>query len=167
MAKGPRYRVAFRRRQEGKTDYRYRVKLLQCGLPRAVVRNSSKNTMVQFVQYNAGGDSILASATSGDLSRYDWKQSRSNVPAAYLTGFLAGKRALKKGIDKAVLDIGLKIPTKGAKVFASLKGMLDAGLKIPYDEKILPTQERIEGAHISDEMKKKFEETKIKIEEAL
>ncbi len=166
MAKGPRYRVGFRRRREGKTDYRYRAKLLQCGLPRAVVRSSSKNVTVQLVQYNAGGDSILVSATSGELIRYDWKQPRSNVSAAYLTGFLAGKRALKKGIARAVLDIGLKVPTKGAKVFASLKGMLDAGLDIPYDEKILPTQERIEGAHISDEVKNKFKEMKVKIEEA-
>ena len=166
MAKGPRYRVAFRRRREGKTDYRYRAKLLRSGLPRAVVRSSLRNMTIQLVQYNEGSDIILVSATSGELSRYDWKQSRSNISAAYLTGFLAGKRALKKGINGAVLDIGLKMPTKGAKVFASLKGMLDAGLNIPHDKKILSTQERIEGAHISDEVKNKFKETKVKIEEA-
>ncbi|EQD30588.1 50S ribosomal protein L18P, partial [mine drainage metagenome] len=37
MSTGPRYRVAFRRRREGKTDYRARLRLLKSDRPRAVV----------------------------------------------------------------------------------------------------------------------------------
>ncbi|RLI36413.1 50S ribosomal protein L18, partial [Candidatus Bathyarchaeota archaeon] len=33
MARGPRYNVPYRRRREGKTDYRRRYKLLLSGLP--------------------------------------------------------------------------------------------------------------------------------------
>ncbi len=38
MADGPRYRVNFRRRREGRTDYRQRQRLLRARVPRAVVR---------------------------------------------------------------------------------------------------------------------------------
>lgn len=62
MATGPRYRVAFRRRREGKTDYRQRQRLLRSRIPRAVVRMSSKNTYIQFIAYDEIGDKVLASA---------------------------------------------------------------------------------------------------------
>ncbi len=49
MAQGPRYKVAFRRRREGRTDYRQRARLLRGGVPRAVVRVSLRHTSVQIV----------------------------------------------------------------------------------------------------------------------
>ncbi|MDK2384746.1 MAG: 50S ribosomal protein L18, partial [Candidatus Korarchaeota archaeon] len=38
MARSARYKVRFRRRREGKTDYKKRLALLKSGLPRMVVR---------------------------------------------------------------------------------------------------------------------------------
>ncbi|MEM2602579.1 MAG: 50S ribosomal protein L18, partial [Candidatus Bathyarchaeia archaeon] len=106
MAIGPRYRLAFRRRREGKTDYRRRKALLLSGLPRLVVRPTLKNIHVQIVEAGEGGDRTVASASSKELRKFDWKGGMGNVPAAYLTGLLAGKRAIAKGISRAVLDIG-------------------------------------------------------------
>ena len=49
----------------------------------------------------------------------------SNIPAAYLTGYLCGLRARKKGIKKAVLDLGLERVVKGSRIFAALAGGLN------------------------------------------
>jgi large subunit ribosomal protein L18 len=96
------------------------------------------------------GDEVLASANSRELTKsYGWKAPRGNVPAAYLAGFLCGQRAKAKGVTEAVLDIGLHSPSKGARVFAALKGVLDAGVEVPHSEEKLPEEERIEGKHIA------------------
>lgn len=165
MAHGPRYRVARRRRREGKTDYRKRIRHLKSGEPRAVVRRSSNNIRIQFVKYDPKGDRVLASAEGHELEKFGWKGPASNTPAAYLTGYLAGKRAKSQGIENAVLDIGLSTPTKGARIFASLKGMLDAGINIPHSEEILPSEERISGEHIGDQIKAQFETVKTGLKE--
>ena len=104
MKQGPRYRVKSRRRRQGKTDYQKRLKLLKSRKIRIIVRKSLKNTRVQFVEYHEGGDKILASAISNDLQKeYKWKYSTATVPAAYLTGLLAGARAKEKGINVEIL----------------------------------------------------------------
>ena len=48
-----------------------------------------------------------------------------------------------------MLDIGLKSSTKGARVFAALKGAVDSGLYVPHGDKILPADERIRGEHVA------------------
>jgi len=154
MKSGPRYHVKPRRHRERKTDYRLRLKLLRSKKPRIVVRRSLRAIRVQFVEYNSQGDRIIASAISNELAKdYGWKYSVSNTPAAYLTGFLAGKRAKEKGIEQGVLDIGLYHPTAGSTLFASLKGVLDAGIVCPHDEAMLPKEDRIYGAHLNKEIK--------------
>ncbi len=161
---GPHFRVAFRRRREGKTDYRRRQRLLRSAAPRAVVRKTLNQTLVQIVEADATGDRVLASARSLDLKEHGWSAGTGNVPAAYLTGYLAGKRAVAKGVKGAVLDIGLQEPTKGGRVFAALKGMLDAGLQVPHSKEILPGKDRIRGEHIGDEVAKSFDAVKAKLE---
>jgi large subunit ribosomal protein L18 len=160
---GPRYKVPFRRRRECKTDYRSRLKLLKSNQLRAVVRKSLKHTVVQFIQYNINGDQVLISASSKELPKLGWNASTSSLPAAYLTGLLAGKRAIGKKIDSAVLDIGLYEPIAGSKVFASLRGILDAGVNIPHGDDILPNDDRISGKHISDSTPNDVEKLKNKI----
>ncbi len=164
MADGPRYRVPFRRRREGRTDYRQRQRLLRGRVPRAVVRISHKNANVQFITYDEVGDKVLAAATSKELIKLGWTGATGNLPAAYLTGYLAGKRAAQNGVENAVLDIGLKGPAKGSAVFAALKGMLDAGIIIPHGEEVIPAQERINGAHIDEKLSKIIEEVKSRME---
>ncbi len=148
MATGPRYNVAFRRRREERTNYYIRRKLLRGGEFRAVVRRSNKNVDIQFADFGMTGDKIVAQATSKELSKYGWDKSCSNIPAAYLTGYLAGKRAKKAGIEYANLDIGMQNPKHGGVLFAAVAGMCDAGLEIPHGEDVLPSEERINGKHI-------------------
>ena len=160
---GGTYKVPYRRRREFKTNYRYRLKLLKSKLPRAVVRKTLKHTIVQFVKFDSLGDLVLASASSIELKKFGWNGSTSNLPTAYLTGLLAGFRAMNQKIDSAVLDIGLHPPIKGSKVFASLRGILDAGVNVPHGEEILPEEDRVAGKHISDTTPSDFEKTKNKI----
>lgn len=149
MATGPRYRVAFRRRREGKTDYQLRRGLVISGLPRLVVRVSLRNASIQFIKAEVNGDLVLAAAHSTELAKkYGWLGDTGNLPAAYLTGLLCGFKAFNQGVTQAVLDIGLHRPSKGSKVFAALKGALDAGLSVTYDKEKLPEEERITGQHI-------------------
>lgn len=168
MAHGPRYAVPFRRRLEGKTDYRTRIRLLRSGKHRAVVRRSLNGVTVQVVGFSPEGDRVVAHATGGHLRKLGWNYSTSSTSAAYLTGFMAGKAALKAGVTEAVLDIGLNNPSRGARVFASLKGLLDAGLAVPHGEGVLPKDDRIRGGHLTTvpdkaEFQKRFGEIREKI----
>ena len=136
-------RVPFRRRREGKTNYRHRLKQLKSGLPRAVVRKTLMKTIVQFIEYDQTGDKVLAQAVSTELKKFGWDTSCSNVPSAYLTGLLAAKRAKGNKVKEAVLDIGLHSPIKGSKMFASLKGIIDGGVEIPHGEEVIPSDEEV------------------------
>lgn len=149
MAKNSRYCAPYRRRKEGKTDYKTRKAFVLSGKPRIVVRGTLKNVIAQVVVAKPKGDEVLVSAHSRELTKeYGWKASRGNLPAAYLTGFLCGSKAKAQNIEEAILDIGLHSPSKGARVFAALKGVLDAGVMVPHSEEKLPDENRIKGEHV-------------------
>ena len=150
MARGPRYRVAYRRRREGKTDYTARRILATSDKPRYVVRISNKNIVIQLINSKVEGDYVQVQTNSKELSKYGWQAGTKNISSAYLLGVLAGKKAKKAGIDEAYLDLGLVRPTKGSKVFAAVKGAQDAGLWVPCDSEVIPEMARIEGKKIQE-----------------
>lgn len=138
-----------KRRLEKKTDYYQRVELLKSGLPRLVVRKSLKNILAQVVKYDPNGDKVITSAISKELKKYGWK-SGNNLCGAYLTGLLIGLKAKGLGIKKMILDIGLQRSTKGNRIYALVKGCLDAGIEIPVGEEVIPSYDRISGKHIEN-----------------
>lgn len=149
MALGPNYRVPYRRRREGKTDYQARRALVLSRIPRLIVRGSLRHMTVQIAEAQPNGDRIITSAFSRELIKtYGWQANCGNLSSAYLTGFLCGQRAVGKGVKKAILDIGLFAPTKGSRLFATLKGALDAGVEIPCDKEKLPDDKRISGQNV-------------------
>lgn len=149
MAHGSRYKLAFKRRREGKTDYRARKNLVRLDKSRLVVRITNQHTIAQIINVKLDGDETIVSAHSNELKKIGWLGSGKNTSAAYLTGFLVAQKALEAGIDSAVLDIGLKSTTKGARIFAALKGAVDGGLNVPHSDVILPADERIRGEHVA------------------
>lgn len=150
MAKDARYRVAYRRRREQKTDYQARRILATSENPRFVVRASNNGILAQIVKAEITGDMVVTQAASNELvSKYGWQASGKSIPAGYLLGLIAGHKAVKEGIETAYLDLGLKRPTKGSKIFAVVKGAIDAGLNIPCDSDIIPPPERINGGDIA------------------
>jgi len=146
--RGPRYRVMFRRRREKRTDFRMRKAMIISKAPRLVIRGSLKHMNVQVAEALAIGDRILASANSKNLTSFGWRAPTGNVPAAYLTGYLLGKKAVATGVERAILDIGLAKATVGARIFAALKGAVDAGLQVPCDGSVMPSTDRTNGGHI-------------------
>ncbi len=157
-----RINVQYRRKREGKTNYRKRLKLLLSRKNRAVVRKSNGNVSAQIVSYEEKGDKIVVAASSRTLiKQYGWKANRSNVPAAYLTGLLCGKKAVSAGVKEAILDMGFQTPHNQGIVYATLKGLIDGGLSIPHTEDIVPTEDAIQGKKI-EEYAKKLKEDKEK-----
>ncbi|AHL23763.1 50S ribosomal protein L18 [Thermococcus nautili] len=159
MARGPRYRVPFRRRREGKTNYHKRLKLLKSKKPRLVVRKSLNHHIAQIIVYDPKGDRTIVSAHTRELIRdFGWKGHTGNTPSAYLLGLLIGYKAKQAGVEEAILDIGLHPPTRGSSIFAVLKGAVDAGLNVPHSEEIFPEDYRIRGEHVANYAKALKEE---------
>jgi large subunit ribosomal protein L18 len=149
MANGPRYRVPFRRRREGKTNYIRRLKLIRSRRNRLVIRCTLKNTIVQVVDAMITGDKILAASHSKQLGKdFGWKYFTGNVPSAYLTGYLCGLRAKKANVEDAILDVGIFVHSDQVK--AAFKGFLDAGIEVPHDNSWFAEslESRIKGEHI-------------------
>lgn len=142
--------IQHRRRRENKTDYHSRLALVKSGKARIVIRKSLAGINVQFINYKPEGDATIVAAVPAELNKYGWKASSGNLPAAYLVGLIAGMKAKKKGIKEAVLDMGLQSSTKGSRIYAALKGAVDAGINIPHSAEILPDENRLKGAHISN-----------------
>jgi len=160
MARGATYKVQFKRRREGKTNYNKRYKLVDLDKTRMVVRITSNHTIAQLVKIGENGDETLVSASSIQLKEFGWLGNGKNTSAAYLTGYLFGKRAISENYDETILDIGLQPAIRGTKIYAVLKGALDAGLYIPHNESILPDDSRIRGEHIAQYAENMDEEEK-------
>ena len=154
-----------KRRREEKTNYRSRLALLKSGKPRIVIRTTNNNVNLQLVKFELKDFKEITefSYNSKKLSDFGWEYSKKSVPAAYLSGLVFGLLCRKNKIDEGVVDLGLIRITKGNKVFGAVRGCLDAKLKIPHSEDNFPSEDRIKGKHISEEMSKKFSEVKQKI----
>lgn len=124
---------------------------------RLVVRKSLKIISVQLIEYKPRGDKVILSIDSRKLKDIGWKMSKKNISSAYLLGLLAGKEAKKIGVKEAILDMGLNTPVKGSRIFAVLKGFVDAGVNVPHSENIFPSEKRIKGEHIAKFLKKASE----------
>jgi len=167
MADKGTYKVSFRRRREGKTNYKKRLSMLKSGVPRFVVRKTNKHIIGQVIKFEPDGDKTLIHVNSKQLEQFGWKIGKKNLPASYLTGLLTGRKAKEKGIGKALLDIGFSIPKHKGWWSSALKGFLDSGVEIAAGKEVLPLDERASGKHIEAYSKKPvvkmFEEVKSKI----
>ena len=103
-----RYQVKYKRRRQGKTDYRARKRLItqdknKYNTPkyRFVVRFSNKFVTCAIHSSELVGDKCLCTASSQELPRYGLKVGLKNFAAAYATGLLCARRVLKKvGLDE-------------------------------------------------------------------
>jgi len=150
LVKPPRYITLFRRRREGKTNYRRRRKAVLSKRPLLYVFVSGKNTSIQVISPRSTGDTVLVSANSRELIKYGWKSSRRSIPGAYLTGLLLGAKAQAAGVKDAILYTNVRAYHAGGRTAAAVKGIEDAGFKLPVGEESLPKEERISGKHVAE-----------------
>jgi len=141
------YSKILRRLREEKTNYKKRGTMLMGKRDFVTVNITNENTQVQILKPGMTGDKVIASAHSRYLLEKGWKGSRKSIPAAYLTGYLAGKKALGQGAKGAILYTGTRRYTQI--VAAAVKGVVDAGVEVPADAKTFPTDERINGEHLT------------------
>lgn len=140
------YSKILRRIREEKTNYGKRRNLLMGRRDFITVQISNENILVQIHKPELLGDKILSSSHSRSLLSRGWKGSRKSIPAAYLTGYLAGKKAITHGVKSAILYTGTRRYTQ--RIAAALKGVMDAGLEVPADEETFPSGDRISGKHL-------------------
>jgi len=141
------YSKILRRLREEKTNYRKRGTMLMGKRDFVTVNITNENTQVQILTPGMTGDTVIASAHSRYLLEKGWKGSRKSVPAAYLTGYLAGKKAMGKGAKGAIMYTGTRRFTQ--RMSAALKGVIDAGLEVPADPEPFPIESRINGEHLT------------------
>ncbi|RWR92842.1 60S ribosomal protein L5 [Cinnamomum micranthum f. kanehirae] len=149
-----RFQVKYKRRREGKTDYRARIRLInqdknKYNTPkyRFVVRFTNKDIITQIVSASITGDTILAAAYAHELPRYGLEVGLTNYAAAYCTGLLLARRVLKilelddeyegnveaTGEDYSVEAADTRRPFR-ALLDVGL-GALDGGLDVPHSDK--------------------------------
>lgn len=108
-----RFQTPFRRRQEGKTDYYQRKRLVaqhkaKYNSPkyRLVVRFTNKDIIAQIISSQITGDLVFTAAYAHELPRYGIKHGLTNWSAAYATGLLVARRALQKlGLDETYTGV--------------------------------------------------------------
>jgi len=147
---------------------------------RLVVRFTNRDIIAQIFSSDLDHDVCLASAYAHELKRYGLKVGFTNYAAAYATGLLLARRVnVKFGLNelyegnkeingedynvtedadenekspfKALLDVGLKRTTTGARIFGALKGATDGGIDVPHKDRRFP------GSAKSEEEGKKYE----------
>lgn len=153
-------RIAYARKREGKTNYKKRLELLKSGKSRLVVRVTNKNLVLQLINYSPDGDKIISGVNTESLKNLGWKGSRKNIPAAYLGGLLLAKTSK---IKEAILDLGLQKNKPKGKIYAAVKGVIEGGIKIACDEKVLPSEDQIKGTVLSKTMITQIPKIKEKI----
>ena len=153
-----------KRRREGKTDYLKRMGLLKSGLPRLAFRKTNKYLLSQYILSHEAKDKIVVGINSKSLLKYGWPKealgSLKSISAAYFLGMVTGRKIIKKNLETPILDFGLYRTLHKTKLYAFVKGIADAGVKIKYDKKTFPEEDRIKMAKTK---KISFEEIKSKI----
>jgi large subunit ribosomal protein L5e len=137
-----RFQVKYKRRRQGKTDYRARLRLTRQDKNkynthkyRLVVRFSNKDVTCQIVYATIAGDVVVAAAYAHELPEYGLSVGLTNYSAAYCVGLLCARRVLTKfgladtykGVEEADgEDYNVEAVEDGPRPFYCL---LDTGLK--------------------------------------
>jgi len=142
-----------RRRKEGKTDYKSRIALLRSGKARVIFRKTNKYVIGQYVKSKEAKDKVIIGAVSKELLEYGFSKEASgslkSISASYLTGFLMGKKILSlDGKEEIIFDLGILRSVQKSRAYGFLKGLVDSGIKMKYEEKIFPEERKIKGENL-------------------
>ena len=154
----------FRRRREGKTDYRKRRGMIFGRTPFLAVRISGRYIYAQILKPAPQGDLTLCSASSRNLTKFGWKGSAKNLPSAFLTGYHLGRIAKGKKVSDVILYSGVGRFVHGSRIASVIKGAKEAGLDISVGENVLPEDDRVKGQHVEEYAKKLETEDKQKFD---
>ena len=154
--------LAKRRRQEAKTSYLKRKRLLESKLPRIAIRKSNKYIVIQYIESKIAQDSVKYSVSSKELLKNGWPKDKEgslkNLAAAYLTGLLLAKKLGDDKNNEMILDTGLIRVTTGSRLYAALTGMIEGGAKIKHSKEVLLDEANIKAKaeDVFDKVKEKL-----------
>jgi large subunit ribosomal protein L18 len=160
-------KLARRRRKENKTNYTKRIKMLKSEKPRVAFRITNKYVIAQYIVSHEAQDKVELTVNSKNLLKLGWPKefegSLKSIPAAYLTGYLIGKRINKGKKENPIVDLGMLRTIYKTKVYAFIKGLIDSDLEISCKNEAFPEEERIQGKSLKKDFSKYFETIKLKI----
>ncbi|HIQ12821.1 MAG TPA: 50S ribosomal protein L18, partial [Thermoprotei archaeon] len=113
------------------------------------VRRSLRYIYVSLSKPKIGGDETLLTVSSKILLKYGF-YGLKNLSAAYLTGYIAGRLALKKGVEEAIINLGYAWTKRASIPFAAAMGAREAGLNIPLGKEKYVDMSRLRGEHIAN-----------------
>ena len=158
-----------KRRRKNMTDYKKRIGLLKGNRPRIVFRKTNRYLIAQYTTSIETKDRVEIGVNSIALMNYGWpkefKNSLKSMPAAYLLGFIMGKKIINEKKQVPIADFGMTRVLHKSKVFAFIKGLIDSGVGIGTGEKkdAFPSEERIMGKNLKKDFSERFKEIKSKI----
>jgi len=159
-------RTQKRRRKENKTDYLKRLKLLKGEKPRIVFRKTNKFIISEYIVSKEAQDKVIIGFDSRKLNDYGWPKnaqgSLKSITASYLIGYLIGKAIIKQNLEMPILDTGMNRAIHKNKIYAFIKGLIEAGIKINCKKEFFPEESRINGQHLKNKIP--FDEIKSKID---
>jgi large subunit ribosomal protein L18 len=158
-------RIQRKRRRENRTDYESRFSLLKSGVKRIAIRKTNRFILIQLVESKESQDRVLNGITSKLLISEGWSEKFSgalkSIPAGYLTGLLFAKKIDNK--EKYIIDLGIARNKKGSRLYAAVLGLIDGGLNICADKKVMPSKEDVEGKNVNPNLKEIIKKVKAKI----
>jgi len=159
-------RTQKRRRKENKTDYNKRLKLLKGEKPRIIFRKTNRFIITEYVISKEAQDKVVVGLDSRKLMEYGWPKetegSLKSITASYLTGYLIGKIIIKQKLETPILDVGMNRAIHKNRIYAFIKGLIDAGIKMNCKKEFFPEESRINGEHLKNKVP--FSEIKSKID---
>jgi len=135
-----RFQVKYRRRRDGKTDFKARRRLVtqdktKYNTPkyRFVVRITNKDVICQITYAKLVGDVVVCAAYAHQLGKYGVKVGLNSYAGCYATGLLCARRMLKKvGLDATYEGLkeatGADFLVKAGEGRKPFKAYLDTGL---------------------------------------
>lgn len=138
--------------------------LLKSSKPRIVIRRTNQYFVVQAIESFEAQDRVIKGVSSKDLIAKGWDEksagSLKSVPAAYLTGLLLAKELKTKDF---IIDLGMAKNIAGNRNYAVVKGLIDGGLNINANPESLPSDERVNGEHMNEDVQKIITKVKEKL----
>lgn len=159
-------KIQKKRRRQNRTDYKARLVLLKSGRPRIAIRRTNKFVIMQVIESKESQDKILLGVSSKDLLDNGWDKkyvgSLKSIPAAYLTGLLMASKLDKK--QNYIIDMGMARNIHGSRIYASINGLVDGGVNLKVNKEVFPSEDRLNGEHMEDDVKKMIAKVKEKLQ---
>ena len=144
------YVPMYRRRRSGATNYNARRKAISSRGTLLAVRISGKNVSAQFLKPTVTGRPgsrvrALPRAQEARMERF------AKVPAGVLPSRASGpgRTPSRRAWRARSSTTASRRSSRGSRISAFVKGVIDGGVEVPFSEEAMPSEERLKGENIA------------------